>query len=84
MRQEARTGKPDDDDVYEGRYGLDDVRQAVIEARRVGVRPFCVTIDRSAASYLPYLFGPPGYTVLRDVQQLPQRLPAIYRRLVGV
>ena len=43
-----------------------------------------MTIDRSAASYLPYLFGLPGYTVLRDVQQLPQRLPAIYRRLVGV
>jgi nitric oxide reductase NorD protein len=77
-------GKPDDDDVYEGRYGLEDVRQAVIEARRVGVRPFCVTIDRTASRYLPSLFGPNGYTVLWDVQQLPQRLPAIYRRLVGV
>jgi nitric oxide reductase NorD protein len=77
-------GKPDDEDVYEGSYGLEDVRQAVSEARRIGVRPFCVTIDRSASGYLPYLFGPAGYTVLREVQQLPRRLPAIYRRLAGV
>ncbi|HEY8493506.1 MAG TPA: hypothetical protein VIN04_06400, partial [Myxococcota bacterium] len=27
-------GKPHDDDAYEGRYGLEDVRQAVFEARR--------------------------------------------------
>lgn len=77
-------GKPDDDDAYEGRYGLEDVRQAVFEARRVGVRPFCVTIDCAGAHYLPHLFGPHGYTLLWDVQQLPERLPALYRRLVGV
>jgi nitric oxide reductase NorD protein len=92
LRQPARArlllvlsdGKPDDDDRYEGDYGLEDVRQAVFESLRAGVRPFCVTIDRSGPTYLPYLFGPHGYTVLWDVTQLPERLPAIYRRLVGV
>jgi len=74
-------GKPDDDDAYEGRHGLEDVRQAAFEARRAGVRPFCVTIDRAGPSYLPRLFGPAGYTVLWDVRQLPARLPALYRRL---
>jgi nitric oxide reductase NorD protein len=74
-------GKPDDEDVYEGRYGLEDVRQAVFEARRVGVHPFCVTIDRRGPSYLPHLFGASGYTVLWDLRQLPARLPALYRRL---
>lgn len=77
-------GKPDDDDVYEGAYGVADVRQAVFEARRAGVRPFCVTIDRAGPAYLPELFGPHGYTVLWDVEQLPERLPAIYRRLAGL
>jgi nitric oxide reductase NorD protein len=77
-------GKPDDDDAYEGAYGLEDVRQAVLEARHAGVRPFCVTIDRTGPAYLPHLFGPHGYTVLWDVEQLPERLPAIYRRLIGV
>ena len=38
----------------------------------MGVRPFCVTIDRTAASYLPYLFGPSGYTVLWDVLHAEQ------------
>ncbi|HEX5064831.1 MAG TPA: hypothetical protein VFY49_01835 [Myxococcota bacterium] len=77
-------GKPDDDDAYEGSYGREDVRQAVAEARGAGVRPFCVTIDRSGGSYLPHLFGPHGYTILWDVRQLPARLPAIYRRLAGL
>lgn len=77
-------GKPDDEDLYEGEYGLEDVRQAVFEARRVGVHPFCVTIDRAGPGYLPRLFGPRGYTVLWDVQQLPARLPAIYRRLATI
>lgn len=74
-------GKPDDEDAYEGRYGLEDVRQAVFEARSAGVHPFCVTIDRAGPSYLPHLFGPSGFTLLWQVQQLPARLPAIYRRL---
>ncbi len=76
-------GKPDDEDAYEGEYGLEDVRQAVFEARCAGVQPFCVTIDRAGPSYLPRLFGPNGYTVLWNVEQLPARLPALYRRLAA-
>jgi nitric oxide reductase NorD protein len=74
-------GKPNDDDVYEGDYGVEDVRQAVHEASAIGVRPFCVTIDRRGPSYLPRLFGPSGYTLLWDATQLPTRLPQIYRHL---
>ena len=32
----------------------------MVEARNRGVVPFCVTIDREGASYLPHLFGPAG------------------------
>jgi nitric oxide reductase NorD protein len=74
-------GKPNDDDLYEGEYGVEDVRQAVHEAAAAGVRRFCVTIDRSGSSYLPRLFGPSGYTLLWDASQLPGRLPEIYRHL---
>lgn len=76
-------GKPDDEDVYEGDYGVEDVRQAVAEARLQGVHVFCVTIDRRGPTYLPRMFGPSGYTVLWNVSQLPERLPQIYRRLTG-
>ena len=33
------------------------MRQAVSEARLQGIAPFCLTVDRSAASYLPGVFG---------------------------
>jgi nitric oxide reductase NorD protein len=74
-------GKPNDLDVYEGRYGVEDTRQAVVEARRQGLVPFCITIDKQAGDYLPYMFGAHGYTLIRQPEQLPLRLPQLYRQL---
>lgn len=74
-------GKPNDLDLYDGRYGIEDTRVAVLEARRRGVVPFCVTIDREGASYLPHLFGPTGFAVIRKPEELPARLPMFYAQL---
>jgi len=74
-------GKPNDLDHYEGRYGIEDTRQAIIEARRNGLQPFCVTIDEEAGTYLPHLFGGDGYIVIRKPSELPRELPLIYARL---
>jgi nitric oxide reductase NorD protein len=74
-------GKPNDEDEYEGRYGLEDTRQAVAEAQLQGIHLFCLTIDRQGSIYLPQMFGPHGYSILWDITQLPQRLPELYRRL---
>ncbi len=74
-------GKPNDLDLYEGRYGVEDTREAVLEARRQGLLPFCITIDSQAGDYLPYMFGANGYTQIRQPQQLPLRLPQLYRQL---
>jgi nitric oxide reductase NorD protein len=74
-------GKPHDMDHYEGRYGIEDTRMALIDARRAGLKPFCVTIDREGASYLPHMFGPGGFTVLRKPEELPTRLPLLYGQL---
>ena len=76
-------GKPHDIDHYEGRYGIEDTRMSVIDARKRGVKPFCVTIDREGASYLPHVFGPGGYTVLRKPEELPTKLPLLYAQLTG-
>ena len=76
-------GKPHDIDLYEGRYGIEDTRMALIEAREKGIKPFCVTIDREGASYLPHLFGPAGYTIVRKPEDLPDRLPLLYAQLTG-
>ena len=74
-------GKPNDLDLYDSRYGIEDTRMAVHEARRMGLTPFCVTIDREAGAYLPYLFGPAGYCVIRKPDELPRRLPLLYVQL---
>lgn len=74
-------GKPNDLDLYEGRYGIEDTRMAVIEAKRMGLQPFCVTIDAQAEDYLAHLFGSDGFVVIRNPAQLPRELPPLYARL---
>lgn len=74
-------GKPNDLDHYEGRYGVEDTRHAIAEARRAGLQPFCVTIDQRAGDYLPHLFGSNGYIVIRKPAELPRRLPLLYVQL---
>jgi nitric oxide reductase NorD protein len=74
-------GKPNDLDVYEGRYGLEDTRHALKEARSAGCTPFAVTIDRDAHDYLPMLFGQQGYALVHRPRDLPRRLAAVYSAL---
>jgi nitric oxide reductase NorD protein len=51
-------GKPNDVDHYEGRYGVEDMRQAVTEAKLQLIHPFCITVDRHAPNISPaYLAG---------------------------
>lgn len=75
-------GKPNDVDLYEGRYGIEDTRQAVAEACLQGLHPFCLTVDREAPTYLPRLFGAGSYAVLRRVETLPLTLVEVVRRLL--
>ncbi len=74
-------GKPNDIDQYEGRYGIEDTRHAILEAKQQGLQPFCVTIDDRASDYLPYLFGDKGFVIVNDVAKLPQILPRLYLKL---
>ncbi|MBS0643903.1 MAG: VWA domain-containing protein [Proteobacteria bacterium] len=74
-------GKPNDADHYEGRYGIEDTRRAVQEARRDGTTVFGITIDAKAQSYFPTLFGRGGYAIVSNPSRLPAVLPALYRQL---
>jgi hypothetical protein len=88
-RQQARTrllivlsdGRPYDHDYGDARYARDDTREALRQARLDGITPFCITIDRDSESELRDLYGEVGYTIIDDVLSLPERMPAIYRRL---
>jgi len=74
-------GKPNDLDLYDGRYGIEDTHMAFIEARRKGLHVFCVTIDEKAGDYLPHMFGTDNYVVIRKPAELPRELPLLYTRL---
>jgi nitric oxide reductase NorD protein len=88
-RQEARTrllivlsdGRPYDHDYGDARYAREDTREALRQARLDGITPFCITIDRDSEAELRDLYGEVGYTIIDDVLTLPERMPAIYRRL---
>lgn len=87
--QEARTrllvvlsdGRPYDHDYGDARYAREDTREALRQARVSGITPFCITIDRDSEAELKDLYGEVGYTIIDDVLSLPERMPAIYRRL---
>jgi len=74
-------GKPNDVDRYDGRYGIEDTKKAIQEVKKLGITPFCITIDLEAKEYLSYLFGKNGYVVVRDSKKLPKVLPEIYMNL---
>ena len=74
-------GKPNDLDVYEGRYGLEDTRHAIGEARSAGITPFCVTVDPEGHDYLPFLFGAQGYVLVHRPADLARRLTQAWTQL---
>lgn len=91
-RVEARTkllvtlsdGKPDDySDNYRGEYGIEDTRQALIEAHRSGIKPFCITIDKEARDYLPHMYGAVNWILVDDIKRLPLKVADIYRHLTA-
>jgi hypothetical protein len=69
--------------TIEGRYGIEDTRMAIREARKQGIRVFGVTVDEEARDYFPYIFGRGAYAIVPNIERLPSALPAIYRQLAG-
>ncbi|MEO5329139.1 MAG: hypothetical protein H7829_12955 [Magnetococcus sp. THC-1_WYH] len=78
-------GRPEDydsfQDGYRGPYGMADTRVALAEARRAGIHPFGITVDREAREYLPHLYGPSRFIVIDSARALPRKISDIYRSL---
>ncbi len=74
-------GRPNDFDGYGGRYGIEDTRKALLDARQKGVATFALTIDAEGRDYLPYMFGRSHYVVVEDIRALSFKLADVYRRL---
>ncbi|MFK7816860.1 MAG: nitric oxide reductase activation protein NorD [Gammaproteobacteria bacterium] len=74
-------GRPDDQDGYRGPYGIEDTRRALIEAKFLGIHPFCITIDKEAMDYLQHMYGAVNFAVIDQVDKLPYKVSDIYRRI---
>lgn len=73
-------GKPNDVDHYEG-HGVEDTRRQV-PVWLQGVFPFCLTVDRNAATYLAAVFGVHQYALLTKPELLPIVLLEWMKRLL--
>ena len=65
----------------EKEYAVHDTRQSLIEARQLGITPFCLTVDRAGHDYMKTMMEDFSYEVLPDISLLPKRLPQLYRNL---
>ncbi len=75
-------GKPNDYDRYEGKYGIQDTKQALREMRVVGINNFAVAIEEQAKFYLPQMFGQNHYNILSSPRELISSLTSLYKRIV--
>ena len=91
--QEAKTkilflisdGRPQDRgysrEGVEKEYAVHDTHMALVEAKRRGIIPFCLTVDKSGNDYLKTMCGDMSYEVLDNIWALPERLPMLYQML---
>ncbi len=73
-------GKPTDYDRYEGRYGIEDVRMALRQARSMGIRVHALAIDAVARDTLPAMMGPGNW----DIMPHPDRMADALTRVWGL
>jgi len=67
--------------VKQAAQELQPLRAKVREARREGIHPFCLTVDKDGNDYLRTMMDDFSYEVLAEVSLLPQRLPQLYKKL---
>ena len=73
-------GKPNDFDTYEGKHGIEDVKQALRELHQNKIQTFSFAIESSAKYYLPMMFGQSNYYALSDPKNLPFAFAKFYKR----
>jgi len=74
-------GKPNDYDKYEGKYGINDVKQALRELNERNINSYALAIEANAKYYLPQMFGSSHYEILTTPVELLQSLAKLYDRI---
>ncbi|MBI5329904.1 MAG: VWA domain-containing protein [Betaproteobacteria bacterium] len=73
-------GQPSDVDSQDEQMLIEDSRQAVKELDRAGIFTYCISLDPKADEYVSNIFGR-QYTVIDNIQRLPERLPELFLAL---
>ena len=63
--------------VGEGRYGIEDVRQALREASEQGTHCLALAVRDKGEAYLTQMFGTHGWMLLPDVHSLPSHFVSV-------
>ncbi|PHR72534.1 MAG: NorD protein [Lutibacter sp.] len=74
-------GKPNDYDRYEGKYGVNDVKQALRELNERQINSYALAIEANAKYYLPQMFGQNHYQILTTPVELLQSLVKLYEKI---
>jgi len=74
-------GKPNDYDKYEGKYGVNDVKQALRELNERNINSYALAIEAQAKYYLPQMFGQNHYQILTTPVELLKSLVQLYEKI---
>ncbi|MCF6320383.1 MAG: nitric oxide reductase activation protein NorD [Rhizobiaceae bacterium] len=74
-------GEPADIDERDPQYLRMDAKKATQELSRVGINSYCLTLDPQADRYVERIFGANNYTIVDQVQRLPEKLPSLFANL---
>ena len=76
-------GEPADIDERDPQHLRHDTKKAVEELYTNGVLTYCLTLDPNADSYVKRIFGANNYTVVDNVDRLPEKLPTLFASLTS-
>ncbi len=74
-------GKPNDYDKYEGKYGVNDVKQALRELYERNINSYALAIEAQAKYHLPQMFGQNHYQILTTPVELLKSLVHLYEKI---
>jgi len=74
-------GEPADIDERDPQHLRHDTKKAVEELYSKGILSYCLTLDPNADNYVKRIFGANNYTVIDNVEKLPEQLPVLFASL---
>ncbi len=76
-------GEPADIDETDPQHLRFDTKKAVEELYSTGILTYCLTLDPHADAYVKRIFGENNYTVIDNVEKLPEQLPLLFASLTA-